>query len=545
MRQRIDCFLPCQDFGDLETTVMNLRGSNIVNRIFLMVAEGSASEMAVPEGCDIIEIDNMQSAATIRKIGAHAKAGYSLIVMKSSPLQLGLYAMQRLECVARETGAAMVFSDRYQMEDGKQLLHPVIDYQQGSLRDDFDFGSVVLVDTRLLLSFLSEKPDSEYLYAGFYELRLYLSRHGELFHLNEPLYTEHEEDLRASGVKQFDYVNPANRQVQIEMERAVTEHLREIGALVDTSAYTVPDFNEQHFDFEASVIIPVRNREKTICDAVDSALSQKANFKYNVIVVDNFSTDKTTELLDAYTDERLIHIVPDRTGLGIGGCWNVAVNDSRCGRFAVQLDSDDLYSSPTTLQQIVDAFRQQRAAMIVGSYRMCDFELNTLPPGLISHAEWTDENGPNNALRINGLGAPRAFFTPLLRHIKLPNTSYGEDYAMGLAFSRTYRIGRIFTELYLCRRWGGNSDAALSTEKINANNLYKDRLRTIELKARLQQNSRGAEERRDGSLVRFFLRQIDTWDEARLHFNTRPACRWFGDKGAVQSRTNGVNGCKD
>ena len=518
MRQRIDCFLPCQDFGDLETTVMNLRGSNIVNRIFLMVAEGSASEMAVPEGCDIIEIDNMQSAATIRKIGAHAKAGYSLIVMKSSPLQLGLYAMQRLECVARETGAAMVFSDRYQMEDGKQLLHPVIDYQQGSLRDDFDFGSVVLVDTRLLLSFLSEKPDSEYLYAGFYELRLYLSRHGELFHLNEPLYTEHEEDLRASGVKQFDYVNPANRQVQIEMERAVTEHLREIGALVDTSAYTVPDFNEQHFDFEASVIIPVRNREKTICDAVDSALSQKANFKYNVIVVDNFSTDKTTELLDAYTDERLIHIVPDRTGLGIGGCWNVAVNDSRCGRFAVQLDSDDLYSSPTTLQQIVDAFRQQRAAMIVGSYRMCDFELNTLPPGLISHAEWTDENGPNNALRINGLGAPRAFFTPLLRHIKLPNTSYGEDYAMGLAFSRTYRIGRIFTELYLCRRWGGNSDAALSTEKINANNLYKDRLRTIELKARLQQNSRGAEERRDGSLVRFFLRQIDTWDEARLHF---------------------------
>jgi len=518
MRQRIDCFLPCQNFDDLETTVMNLRGSNIVNRIFLMVAEGSASKMAVPEGCNIIEIDNMQSAATMRKIGAHATAGYSLIVMKSSPLQLGLYAMQRLERVARETSAAMVFSDRYQMEDGKQLLHPVIDYQQGSLRDDFDFGSVVLVDTRLLHSFLSEKPDSDYLYAGFYELRLYLSRHGELFHLNEPLYTEHEEDLRASGVKQFDYVNPANRQVQIEMERAVTEHLREIGALVDTSAYTVPDFNEQHFDFEASVIIPVRNREKTICDAVDSALSQKANFKYNVIVVDNFSTDKTTELLDAYTDERLIHIVPERTGLGIGGCWNVAVNDSRCGRFAVQLDSDDLYSSPTTLQQIVDAFRQQGAAMIVGSYRMCDFDLNTLPPGLISHAEWTDENGPNNALRINGLGAPRAFFTPLLRHIKLPNTSYGEDYAMGLAFSRSYRIGRIFTELYLCRRWGGNSDAALSTEKINANNLYKDRLRTIELKARLQQNASGTEEKRDGSLVRFFLRQIDTWDEARLHF---------------------------
>ena len=518
MRQRIDCFLPCQNVDDLTTTVYNLRGSNIINRIFLMVAEGSASEMAIPEGCDTIEIDNMQSAATMRKIGAQATAGYSLIVMKASPLQLGLYAMQRLERVARETGAAMVYSDRYQMEGGRQLLHPVIDYQQGSLRDDFDFGSVVLVDTKQLHSFIDEKPDSDYLYAGFYELRLYLSRHGELFHLNEPLYIEHEEDLRASGVKQFDYVNPANRQVQIEMERAVTDHLREIGALVDTSAYTVPDFNEQQFDFEASVIIPVRNREKTICDAVDSALSQKASFKYNVIVVDNHSTDKTTELLNAYTDERLIHIVPDRTDLGIGGCWNVAVNDSRCGRFAVQLDSDDLYSSPTTLQQIVDAFRQQGAAMIVGSYRMCDFDLNTLPPGLISHAEWTDENGPNNALRINGLGAPRAFFTPLLRHIKLPNTSYGEDYAMGLAFSRDYRIGRIFTELYLCRRWGGNSDAALSTEKINANNLYKDRLRTIELKARLRQNARGAEYKPDETLVRFFLRQIDTWDEARLHF---------------------------
>lgn len=499
MIQKIDCFLPCRDIGALAGTISDLRGSNIVNRIFLMIAEEGDCEAEVPEGCETINIDSMLSAATIRKIGERAESGYSLLVMKSSPVHFGLYALQRMEKVARDTGAAMVYSDRYQVEGGKQMLHPVIDYQPGSLRDDFDFGSVVLLSTPLLRSFVTHHADSEYRYAGFYELRLYLSRHGELFHLDEPLYTENEEDLRASGVKQFDYVNPANREVQIEMERAVTRHLEAVGALVDTAAYSVPDFNEQPFEVEASVIIPVRNREKTICDAVDSALAQKANFKFNVIVVDNHSTDNTTSLLASYTDKRLIHIVPERTDLGIGGCWNVAVNDSRCGRFSVQLDSDDLYSSTDTLQQMVDAFRRQGAAMIVGSYRMCDFDLNTLPPGLISHAEWTDENGPNNALRINGLGAPRAFFTPFLRQVKLPNTSYGEDYAMGLAFSRVYRVGRIFTELYLCRRWGGNSDAALTVEKINANNLYKDRLRTIELKARQYLNTRGAEVKRDGS----------------------------------------------
>lgn len=518
MIQKIDCFLPCRDIGALAGTISDLRGSNIVNRIFLMIAEEGDCEAEVPEGCETINIDSMLSAATIRKIGERAESGYSLLVMKSSPVHFGLYALQRMERVARDTGAAMVYSDRYQVEGGKQMLHPVIDYQPGSLRDDFDFGAVVLLSTPLLRSFVTRHAESEYRYAGFYELRLYLSRHGELFHLDEPLYTENEEDLRASGVKQFDYVNPANREVQIEMERAVTRHLEAVGALVDTAAYSVPDFNEQPFEVEASVIIPVRNREKTICDAVDSALAQKANFKFNVIVVDNHSTDNTTSLLAAYTDKRLIHIVPERTDLGIGGCWNVAVNDSRCGRFSVQLDSDDLYSSTDTLQQMVDAFRRQGAAMIVGSYRMCDFDLNTLPPGLISHAEWTDENGPNNALRINGLGAPRAFFTPFLRQVKLPNTSYGEDYAMGLAFSRVYRVGRIFTELYLCRRWGGNSDATLTVEKINANNLYKDRLRTIELKARQYLNTRGAEAKRDGSLSRFLLRQLDTWADARHRY---------------------------
>ncbi|RRD02781.1 DUF4922 domain-containing protein [Prevotella sp. OH937_COT-195] len=518
MIQKIDCFLPCRDIGTLSGTIRELRGSNIVNKIFLIIPRGSTNEIAVPEDCETIEADSILSSAAIRRMGESAEADYSLLVTKTTPLKFGLYSLQRMENVARDTGAAMVYGDRFQIEDGRQTMHPVIDYQQGSLRDDFDFGSAVLVRTALLRSFVDEHSASEYLYAGFYELRLYLSRHGELFHIDEPLYTENEDDLRASGVKQFDYVNPANRKVQIEMERVVTEHLAAIGALVDTSAYGVPDFNEQPFEVEASVIIPVRNREKTICDAVDSALAQKTDFKFNVIVVDNHSTDRTTELLAAYTDKRLVHIVPERTDLGIGGCWNVAVNDSRCGRFAVQLDSDDLYSSPETLQQMVVAFAEQGAAMVVGSYRMCDFDLNTLPPGLINHAEWTDENGPNNALRINGLGAPRAFFTPFLRQVKLPNTSYGEDYAMGLAFGRVYRIGRIFKELYLCRRWGGNSDAALSTEKINSNNLYKDRLRTIELKARQRQNEIGANKKRDGSLSRFFIRQLDTWADAKKRY---------------------------
>ena len=351
---------------------------------------------------------------------------------------------------------------------------------------------------------------------------------GEIFHLNEYLYTENELDTRKSGEKQFDYVNPRNREVQIEMERACTQHLEKVGALIDTSYYRLPDFNEQDFEYEASVVIPVFNREKTIADAVKSALSQKANFKFNVIVVNNHSTDKTGEILSRIAHEmeekndkqagRLIQIVPERRDLGIGGCWNVAINSDHCGKFAVQLDSDDLYSSPKTLQKIVDAFYKQKAAMMIGSYRMCDFDLNTLPPGLIDHKEWTEDNGCNNALRINGLGAPRAFFTPLVRQIQFPNTSYGEDYALGLAFSRRYRIGRIYDELYLCRRWGGNSDAALSIDRVNANNLYKDRLRTMELKARRQMLQGKADIMEDSTISRFFNRQLEKWDDARHRF---------------------------
>ena len=396
--------------------------------------------------------------------------------------------------------------------------HPVIDYQSGSLRDDFDFGSLWCIKAQALADYIAQPDREEYQFAALYDLRLYLSRVGEIFHLNEFLYSEAELDTRKSGEKQFDYVNPRNREVQIEMEKACTQHLGKVGALIDTTFYRQPDFGEQDFEYEASVIIPVFNREKTVADAVKSALGQKANFKFNVIVVNNHSTDRTGEILDELKADNLIQIVPERTDLGIGGCWNEAINSSFCGKFAVQLDSDDLYSSPKTLQKIVDAFYKQKAAMIIGSYRMCDFDLNTLPPGLIDHKEWTDENGCNNALRINGLGAPRAFFTPLVRQILFPNTSYGEDYALGLAFSRRYRIGRIYDELYLCRRWGGNSDAALSVEKMNANNLYKDRLRTMELKARQHMLQGKADIMEDSSISRFFNRQLEVWTDARHRF---------------------------
>ena len=519
MREKIDCFLPCDDLKTALNTVRQLRPSKTIQHIFLLVSQNLSDEEAADfSDCHQIVVGNLSSSNTLMSIAENAKADYVLLQTQPRQLQMGQGALERMLRVASDSDAAMVYADHYDMVDGVRKDHPVIDYHLGSIRDDFDFGCLRLVKTSLLHEFATQAGESDYQHAGLYALRLFLSRHGEIFHINEKLYTEEETDTRASGVKQFDYVNPRNREVQIEMEQAATAHLAEIGAKIDPSFYRRPDFNEQEFDVEASVVIPVFNREKTICDAVNSVLSQKASFKFNVIVVDNHSTDKTTELLRGFHDERLVHIIPERTDLGIGGCWNVAINDDRCGRFAIQLDSDDLYSSPKTLQQVVDAFYKQNAAMVIGSYRMCDFELNTLPPGLIDHAEWTDENGPNNALRINGLGAPRAFFTPLLRQIQFPNTSYGEDYALGLIFSRHYRIGRIFTELYLCRRWGGNSDAALSIDKINANNLYKDRLRTLEIKARQQMLQGKQELMNDSPLLRFFNRQLEKWGDARRRY---------------------------
>lgn len=520
MRGKIDCFLPCLDLAEMSGTLETLRHNKTISNINLIVNRDFIHNEELPEDCNVIVTDNPASVQTISEIERYTESEYVLLSTKATPFILGQNAPERFLRVASDTDAALVYSDRYSVAEGQTVPHPAIDYQEGSVRDDFDFGQLILIKSALLHEYAAD-PHPDYTWAGLYDLRLFISRKGGIFHINEYLYTEKETDNRKSGVKQFDYVNPRNREVQKEMEHAVTHHLECIGALVDTSEYKSPDFDEQEFSVEASVIIPVFNREKTIADAVRSALKQDTSFEYNVIVVDNHSTDDTTHILNELSKEnnRLIHIIPERRDLGIGGCWNTAVADDRCGRFAVQLDSDDLYSSPHTLQRIVDAFYRQQAAMIIGSYRMCDFELNTLPPGIIDHKEWTDNNGPNNALRINGLGAPRAFFTPLLRQITFPNTSYGEDYALGLIFSRKYRIGRIYEELYLCRRWGGNSDAALSIEKVNANNLYKDRLRTMEISARKLLGEGRADIASDNSLLRFFNRQLEKWDDTRMRYN--------------------------
>ena len=414
---------------------------------------------------------------------------YVLVQIGKRNVSLDSWAAQRMINVAEQPNASIVYSHyREKTADGTIENHPCIAYQSGSLRDDFDFGDVVLINTDILIGECIDLLDKEWLDGGWYAMRLRLSLYGSIQLLPEFLYTVEKIDYRKSGQKQHDYVDPRNRQYQIEMEQTLTNHLKLINAIARAEKKEV-DIDNAEFDIEASVIIPVRNRVNTIKDAVTSALSQHTDFDYNVIVVDNASTDGTSELLTSIDDSRL-HVVRlnGSEGMGIGGCWNLAVLDSRCGRFAVQLDSDDVYSSDETLQKIVDKFRKEKCAMVIGSYMMTDFEMNPIPPGKIDHAEWTDDKGGNNALRINGLGAPRAFFTPLFRQILLPNTSYGEDYAMGIRLSRDYKIGRIYDVLYNCRRWEGNSDAALSVEKVNANNFYKDFLRTCELEARMQIN---------------------------------------------------------
>lgn len=440
-------------------------------------------------GKDFKANGNILSSATVVELAEKCEAEYAMLYLSESLINMGLFAEERFLQIADDSRASMVYADYYEESEDALQPHPLIEYQEGSLRDDFAFGPVLLVRVSAWREVLLSLK-TEYEFAGLYALRLALSRIAPIVHIDEYLYSVKEIDTRASGEKIFEYVNPRNRQVQIEMEKACTEHLKVIGA------YLSPVFKEidwskdsASFAVEASVIIPVRNRVRTIRDAIKSVLAQKTNFNFNLIVIDNHSTDGTTEAIGEFaSDIRLVHIIPERKDLGIGGCWNTGVHHPACGKFAVQLDSDDVYSSENTLQKVVDTFYEQQCAMVVGTYRMTNFAMEEIPPGVIDHKEWTLENGRNNALRINGLGAPRAFYTPLLRTINLPNTSYGEDYALGLRISREYRIGRIYDVIYLCRRWEDNSDASLSVEKMNRYNFYKDKLRTIELRARLFQN---------------------------------------------------------
>lgn len=511
MNKTITCFIPYGSENQINKTIRHLQECSTVDRIFLLPTS-PVPNLSLPDKCYILPSSAPESVERYKQVALYANTPFTLICTQVQDLEFGYMALERMCDYLSAPQCSMVYADHYKTIKGERTPHPVIDYQLGSVRDDFDFGSLLMFRTDYLKRAINEiEAEKEYQHSALYALRLALSRYGELTHIREFLYTETEIDLRKSGEKQFDYVDPRNRQVQIEREEVFTRHLKKIGAYLKPGMMTV-DLKEGEFSHEASIIIPVRNRARTINDAIRSVLEQETSFPFNLIIIDNHSTDGTSEIIEQYkNDNRVIHLIPERTDLGIGGCWNLGINHPECGRFAIQLDSDDLYSSPHTVQTIVDKFYEEQCAMVIGSYRMTDFTLQTLPPGVIDHKEWTDENGHNNALRINGLGAPRAFFTPLLRKIRVPNTSYGEDYALGLAFSRQYRIGRIYDVLYLCRRWEGNSDAALSIEKINQNNNYKDSLRTLEIKLRQAMNKK----RQAGDL--FIENQLAKWQTARTN----------------------------
>ncbi len=487
MDNRIICFMPFSGSGAAEVSIQSLKRSGIVKKIYLVAPPGSAQKSRDRQ-VSFLETEGFAATASLRIMAEKAGSGFVLIYTKPYPLDIGRFALKRMIRVCEDANAGMVYSDHFENKDGQLTAHPVIDYQEGSLRDDFDFGSLMLYRASAFRK-ACKTMDQDYKFAGLYDLRLKVSKIHLLLHIPELLYTQIETDIRKSGEKQFDYVDPRNRAVQEEMEAACTDHLKKINGWLKPTFREI-FFENQGFEYEASVIIPVKNRAKTIGDAIKSVLSQEAEFKFNLIVIDNHSTDGTTGVVSAFagSDERVIHIIPERRDLGIGGCWNEGIFHEKCGKFAIQLDSDDLYIDKNVIVTIVREFYIQKCAMIIGSYKMVSFNLDDLPPGIIDHREWTPENGRNNALRINGLGAPRAFYTPVLREITVPNVSYGEDYAVGLAISRHYQIGRIYDPLYLCRRWEGNTDAALDVVKVNAHNLYKDRLRTIELLARIQMN---------------------------------------------------------
>lgn len=511
MNKTITCFIPYGSENQINKTIRHLQECPTVDRIFLLPTS-PVPNLSLPDKCYILPSSAPESVERYKQVALYANTPFTLICTQVQDLEFGYMALERMCDYLSAPQCSMVYADHYKTIKGERTPHPVIDYQLGSVRDDFDFGSLLMFRTDYLKRAINEiEAEKEYQHSALYALRLALSRYGELTHIREFLYTETEIDLRKSGEKQFDYVDPRNRQVQIEREEVFTRHLKKIGAYLKPGMMTV-DLKEGEFSHEASIIIPVRNRARTINDAIRSVLEQETSFPFNLIIIDNHSTDGTSEIIEQYkNDNRVIHLIPERTDLGIGGCWNLGINHPQCGRFAIQLDSDDLYSTPHTVQTIVDKFYKEQCAMVIGSYCMTDFMLQTLPPGVIDHKEWTDENGHNNALRINGLGAPRAFFTPLLRKIRVPNTSYGEDYALGLAFSRQYRIGRIYDVLYLCRRWEGNSDAALSIEKINQNNNYKDSLRTLEIKLRQAMNKK----RQAGEL--FIENQLAKWQTAHTN----------------------------
>jgi len=484
--KKVSLLIPFFNTAAFESLLINLRKNESIDKIYI---ESQKEDALSGEKFDVIVSEKAFSFSTFTAISKKLETDYLLVFTKNETLDISSQSLNRLIFVAEQSGAGIVYSDYHEIKNNLKIAHPLIDYQLGSIRDDFNFGVLLLVSRKALLSALS-RVQTNFSSVTLYDLRLKISEKESIIRIPEFLYTINETDLRSSGEKQFEYVDPKNREVQIEMEAAATEHLKNIGALIKPGFEKI-NFSKHTFKNEASIIIPVKNRINTIEEAVRSALSQKTSFPFNVIVVNNYSTDGTTELLNsiASEDDRLIHIIPERKDLLIGGCWNEAVNSNKCGKFSVQLDSDDIYKDEKTLQKIVDTFYKENCAMVIGSYVLTDFYLKEIPPGLVDHKEWTEENGSNNALRINGLGAPRAFYTPLLREVGIPNVSYGEDYFLGITISRSYKIGRLYEPIYFCRRWEGNTDASLDTQKINNNNFYKDKLRTLEIIARQRMNN--------------------------------------------------------
>ena len=485
MSKALTVYLPYSGQPHTHRTIEQLRQSPLVERICLLATGGVS---AIPEGCERVAVDTLYGSRTMRTIARKSTTPYTLLVIHDTTIEFGQFALERMLTAAEVSGSGMVYSDYHDTHGGQRTAHPVIEYQLGSIRDDFNLGSVLFFDTKALKA-AAASLRQDFQYAGLYALRMAVSRRRPISRVAEYLYGKVELDVRQSDQKQFDYVDPKNRAVQIEMEQAVTEHLKSLGAWLKPR-FKTPNLDQEAFAHEASVVIPVKNRVNTVGDAVSSVLKQQTTFPFNLIVVDNHSNDGTTDVLRSFAqkDSRLVHLIPQRQDLLIGGCWNEAIMHPACGRFAVQLDSDNIYRDEATLQKIVDVFHREKCAAVIGSYRMTNFKLEEIPPGVIDHREWTPENGRNNALRIHGLGAPRAFYTPIIRGIRFPNASYGEDYAAVLAVSREYQIARIYDPIYLCRRWEGNSDAGLDVARQNTFNFYKDKLRTFEILARQQLN---------------------------------------------------------
>jgi hypothetical protein len=479
MNRNVDCFFVFSDEEHSQKLINQINESRLVKKVYVLTKKPVNLEK-----CEQIIAEENNSCSTIRQIAKLVHSDFVLLALNPSKFEFVQGAIERFVQVAENTDAPMIYADYFKKAGKNYNSYPLIDYQMGSLRDDFDFGPVRFFRAEVLKAFRYENYEM-LKYAGSYALRLRASRMGELVHIPECLVTVIES--AKSEAVQNDPAKIYTRELQLEMEQVCTAHLRDIGALL-LAPYPETILTES-FDVEASVIIPVRNREKTIRDAIVSALIQKTNFNFNLIVVDNYSTDGTSEILQEYASwGKLIHIIPESKNLAIGGCWNEAIFHPACGKFAVQLDSDDLYFDENTLQIIVDKFYEENCAMVIGSYRVTNFNLEEIPPGVIDHREWTDENGPNNALRINRLGIPGAYYTPVIREFRVPNVNYGIDYALGLAISGIYKVGRIYQPIYLCRRWEDNTDVEDDIIQVNSHNLYKDKIRTFELQSRIQRN---------------------------------------------------------